>query len=163
MANFREIELTRGEVAIVNDGDYEHLAQWSWFCTPPNGTREHKYAARMSKGQGELILMHRQIMQPDDGKVVDHISGDGLDNRRENLRICSHKENIRAQQPQRRGTSKYRGVCWKTAREKWEAQIKVDGDNKYLGRYKDEEQAAKAYNKAAKKHFGEYAYLNPTE
>jgi len=117
----------------------------------------------MSKGQGELILMHRQIMQPDDGEVVDHISGDGLDNRRENLRICSHKENIRAQQPQRGGTSKYRGVCWKSAREKWEAQIKVDGDNKYLGRYKNEEQAAKAYNKAAKKHFGEYAYLNPTQ
>ena len=104
--------------------------------------------------------MHRLIMQAIDGQYVDHINGDGLDNRRENLRICTHAQNMQNQMPVRLGTSKYKGVSWDKVAKKWAAHINLDGKPKKLGRFVAEEDAAKAYDSAAIEHYGEYARPN---
>jgi hypothetical protein len=100
-------------------------------------------------------------MNPEYGFFVDHINGDTLDNRRENLRVCTRKENN--QNCNKRGTlpkSKYKGVVWVKKVGKWKAQIKSDKKTIYLGYFKDELLAAKAYNSAAILYFGEFARQN---
>lgn len=104
--------------------------------------------------------MHRAIMRTPQGKQIDHRNHDGLDNRRCNLRECSHIENMRNQLPQKTGTSRYKGVHWEKERGKWRAQIKHTCKQMRLGRYASEKDAAKAYDKKAKELFGEFAYLN---
>jgi len=102
--------------------------------------------------------MHREIMSPPQELVVDHINGDGLDNRKENLRVCTHAENIRNQKLNRLNTTGYKGVC--VNREKWISRIKVNGKLLYLGRYNTPEEAAQVYDEAARKYFGKFASLN---
>ena len=113
-------------------------------------------------GRGEtrkIWALHRDILGNPEGKVVDHINGNKLDNRKYNLRVCSIKENIRNSKP-KEGTSKYKGVHWDKSRNKWVSSIKVDREGKYLGRFNKEIDAAKAYDVAAEKYFGEFARLN---
>ena len=105
--------------------------------------------------------MHREIMEAKRGIIVDHINRNGLDNRKENLRFVSRSQN--AMNSEREGypyTSKYRGVCLGKRRKKWRAYICVGLKQKYLGYFYSEEEAAKAYDAAAKKYRGEYAFLN---
>lgn len=104
--------------------------------------------------------MHRYIMQPPRGFVVDHINGDKLDNRRENLRVCLQAHNTANQKPQQNRTSEYKGVTRDVSRGLWRAQIKYRGKVKFLGRYSDECDAALAYNRAAALLFGKYARPN---
>lgn len=105
--------------------------------------------------------MHRLIMNTPEGMLVDHINHDCLDNRKSNLRICTHAENARNKRPVI-GTSKYKGVYWDKTNKKWEAHIRKGKDVKYLGQFKCEKKAALAYNEKAKELFGEFAYLNTT-
>jgi hypothetical protein len=102
---------------------------------------------------------HRKVMGDPEGLVVDHINGDTHDCRKYNLRVCSVKENIRNSKPQG-GTSNYKGVSYDKSRDKWSASIKVDRKSIHLGRFSGEEDAAKAYDSAAKEYFGEFARLN---
>jgi len=104
--------------------------------------------------------MHRLIMDPPRGYVVDHINGDGLDNRRANLRLATHAQNGRNRRKIKKGISKYKGVSWEESTGKWRALIHVDRKKISLGCYKDEVTAAKVYDKAAKKYHGEFARLN---
>ncbi len=108
---------------------------------------------------GKNTAMHRFIMKPAEGLVVDHIDGNGLNNTRANLRICTYQQNI----CNRKGwgkDSKYKGVCWDIYNKKWRAQINFNRECRYLGVFEDEIEAAKEYDKHAKKLFGEFAYLN---
>jgi len=110
--------------------------------------------------------MHRLIMGlgsfQDDPVYVDHVDGNGLNNHRKNLRIVSHPQNL-ANTGSRGGTSKFKGVSWHAEKGRWGAGIMIDGRFKLLGRYDDEEQAALAYNLAAKEAWGEHAHLNQVD
>lgn len=155
----KRIPLTRGKFAIVDDEDYEWLMQWKWYASLNRGLW---YAARQEqKGVNpkySCILMHRELLKPPNGFEIDHHNNNSLDNRRFNLRICTHSNNLGNQKPQTGGSSKYKGVSWHKKNQKWRAQI---GKKRHsLGYFDNEIDAAKAYDKAAKELFGEFANVN---
>ena len=105
--------MTKGKVALVDDEDYEWLNKHSWYAQKNcSGWRAARRVRKNKNEWGTGLFMHREIMNPSDDMVVDHINHDGLDNRKENLRICSQQQNLMNMKP-RKGTSKYKGVCWK--------------------------------------------------
>ena len=155
-----EFDITGGSVMI--DDDNEWLMDYSWHVSGSG------YAIHYVNKQDEqfwqqpvktAIYMHRVVtgLARGDKRVADHINHNKLDNRRDNLRICSAKENLRNQESQR----KFKGVFYLKGRKKcWQALIVVDGVRHYLGNFYSEEEAARAYNAAAIELFGEFAYLN---
>ena len=147
----KEIELTQGKVAIVDDEDYEWLSRWKWYYG--NG-----YAVRHSTrflGR-KHIFMHREILGTPDGMETDHINRDCLDNRRENLRACNGSQNRMNTSIPITNKSGYKGVVWNASRKKWQAQIGINYRRKYLGLYNTASAASDAYNKAALELFGEF-------
>lgn len=147
----KKILLSQNKIALIDDGDFEEVNKHDWMY-------DGRYARTRIKGK-ELRL-HRLIMNPAKGLEVDHINGDSLDNRRMNLRLCSHKENLRNQRLNKANTSGFKGVCWVKNRAQWQASIRVDQRCRYLGSFSKIEEAAKAYNDAATKYFGEFARIN---
>ena len=95
--------------------------------------------------------------------ITDHRNGNGLDNRRANLRICTLSENRMSSRKREGCSSQYKGIAWDKYRQKWQAYINVDGKRQHLGRFEDEREAARAYDQAAKKRFGNFARLNLEE
>ena len=154
-AGAKLIPLTQGKLAIVDPEDYHRLNKYKWFAT--KGRRTY-YAAR--RAQGRQIWMHRQILKAPPHLVCDHIDHNGLNNRRLNLRPCTRRQNNFNQLPRRGGSSKYKGItrCKRTGT--FRARIWHNKKCIHLGRFKSETKAAKAYDKAAKKLFGKFAYLN---
>ena len=152
------IPLTKGQVAMVDDEDYSSLSQYAWQAYDNGNTW---YTTRVEvNGNGKLIkvYMHRQIMRASQGRQVDHIDHNGLNNQKANLRLCSCSENLRNMRP-RKGASEYKGVYREKSNGKWIAQIR-EGKGFALGTYSSEEDAARAYNIAAKERFGEFALYN---
>jgi hypothetical protein len=150
------IPLTQGKEAIVDDDDYEWLNQWKW-CFVKTG-----YAIRgKRRPERGIILMHREIMHTPNGMYTDHINGDKLCNLRCNLRICTASQNIANTNKLQNNTSGYKGVYFEKERNKWVAGIH-DKKNRHikLGRFKNKIDAAKAYDKAAREMFGEFAKTN---
>jgi len=150
------IPLTKGKFAKVDDEDFECLSQYRWFY------HHTGYAGRNIRIDGEhrTITMHRVIVRTPPGMDTDHINGDKLDNRRENLRICSHTENVRNQPVRSNNTSGYKGVSFYSRSRKWRANIYVGHMQRNLGYFVTPEEAAQAYDKAARILFGEFARLN---
>ena len=154
----KEIPLTQGQVALVDDDMYEYLMQWKWFA---NYDGWNWYAARNGpRPFQKKISMHRIIISSPDDMQVDHINRNGLDNRRENLRLCTNAQNSRNRGMQKHNTTGFNGVSWRKARRKYQARIIVNGKIFYLGHFTTAEEAAKAWDEAAVKHFGEFANLN---
>lgn len=155
----KEIQLTRGCVALVDDEDLEILSNYSWYCLR-GGYAAASVGGRKNK---RMIYMHRLILNLTDPKLqVDHINHNPLDNRKENLRVCSHNKNgknLKVRTSDNK-TSKYKGVYWDKSRNKWTSRIKVNYKGIFLGRFVLEQDAAVAYNQAAIKYFGDYACLN---
>ena len=150
----KEIELTQGKVAIVDYRDYEWLSHWGWFAIKPNTS--HTWYARRTGS----ISMHRQIMGYPRKLEIDHINGNGLDNRRENLRTCTRQESMQSR-PTTWAKSGFRGVYWiPQGRKNWRSLITVDSKTIYLGDFLTKEEAAFAYNDAAFEYFGEFARFN---
>ncbi len=149
------IPLTQGKYAFVDDKDYDELSQHKWYAYRGRNTF---YAAR--KVNGKHLLMHRKIVGALPGEDTDHCSGDGLDNREINLRICTNQENQFNQRGHKNRTSKYKGVSWEKRDRKWRPTIMHNGKQIYLGLFDNEEEAAEAYNEKAAKLFGDFASLN---
>jgi len=159
IGTYREIPLTQGKVAIVDPEDYEWLSQWNWYARFSKGAWYVLRAGPKVKGKCHSVYMHRVIMQTPDGMQTDHINGNGLDNRRENMRSCNCAQNQYNQQKQKRATSsRFKGVSWDG--RKYRAYIKVAGECISLGRFASEVQAALTYDEAARRYFGEFAYTN---
>jgi len=155
----KRILLNKGLSTIVDDKDYAELVQYNWHVIMIDRIQ---YAER--KEGKKNIRIHRQIMNPTKTNVVDHINGNGLDNRRSNLRICTPNQNrcnVHAKDSTK--TSIYLGVCWDKRDEIWKAQIQKNGKKINLGNYKAEREAAIAYNLAARVLFGKFANINKIE
>ncbi len=157
----KQILLTQGKVALVDDEDFEWLNQYKWRVEI--GART-SYAKRgvddPSKARRTTLAMHRLILGLTDSKTqVDHIDHNGLNNQRNNLRVVTKQQNA-FNMRSFRGTSKHKGVSFYKPGGKWVARIVVNYIPIHLGYFEDEKEAARAYNKASLEHFGEYAYLN---
>lgn len=162
VSDMRKIELTHGEFAIVDDENFEYLNKFKWYAI--RYYKHHCFYAVRRDG-GKTILMHREVMQTPKGMVTDHIDHNGLNNQKNNLRICSHADNIRNSAKSIIGTSKYKGVS-----------VKIVGKHKYYrGRiflngkevvrtfpytHDGEIMASKFYNEQAKIHYGNFANIN---
>lgn len=159
----KEITLTKGYVTIVDDEDYERLSIFNWQAIV--GHRGNVYAIRQQNGS---VPMHREVLglgkRGNSKLVVDHINGNSLDNRKENLRLCTHAENCRNRRGNHNKTG-YKGVYKSKNRRgewagKWVANICYEYKTIVIGKYNTEIEAALAYNEMAKKLFGQFARLN---
>ena len=156
------IPLANGGFTIVDAADYDDLMQYRWLLSR-NGKRF--YVRRFEKvntpegPKQKCIYMHRQIMNPPDGMDVDHRFGDGLDNRRENLRICTRTQNSQNAKKKTSSTQKHKGV-YKTHNGKFGARIYLNERKAHIGVFPTSELAARAYDQKAKELFGEFANLN---
>ena len=147
-------------VAVVDDADYDALCGYRWYLRD-NETDGLFYAVR-TEGR-TTVRMHRQILGLSNPKQrADHKNGNGLDNQRHNLRLANHFNNMGNSRKQHKHvtTSKYKGVVWDRSRFRWCARIALAGKSKYLGRFREEFDAATAYNFAAEAAFGEFARYN---
>jgi hypothetical protein len=153
----KEIQLTQGKVTQVSDHRFEYLNQWKWQAHKLY--RYNKWYATRNEN-GKEIRMHRVITNAPDGMDVDHIDNDGLNNQDENLRVCTHAQNLANQGTQKRNTSGYKGVAWHKGNKMWQANITLNGKPASVGYSKDIIEAAKMYDSAAEKYQGEFAVLN---
>ena len=164
---YRTIPLTQGQYALVDESDYEYLNQWKWFAQKDCRSGAF-YAVREAFSQRygirrrqRAIRMHRQIAGDPEGMVVDHLDHNTLNNQRHNLRIATHSENsFNVRKSNAIKSSQYKGVSWWAAKNRWRVMIMAKGKSKYIGRFRSEEDAARAYNEAAIKMHGEFACVN---
>jgi hypothetical protein len=155
----REILLTQNKVAVVDDEDFEYLSQFGWHARKDRHTF---YAARNIMQNGKRITqgMHRLIMDAPCDMEIDHINGNGLDNRRCNLRLCTTPQNKRNSRLRKDNKSGFKGVSWNKAAQKWVSQITHNGKVIYIGSFDNTVDAAIAYNEAALTLHGEFARIN---
>jgi hypothetical protein len=147
----RYIELTQGQVTMVSDRIYDYLMEWKWYAHQEGSTF---YAYR------KHISMHKVIIAAQTGEQVDHINGNGLDNRDENLRLCTHSQNFWNRGKLNTNMSGFKGVSWHKPSRQWQAGIQYNRQHIHLGYFDNPLDAAAAYNAAAIKYHGEFARLN---
>jgi len=151
------IELSNGLFTMIDDADFELVSSLKWYFNSQG------YAVR--RHEGSLQYMHRALLGLvlGDGIQVDHIDRDGLNNRRENLRICTHAQNMQNKGKNAKNKSGFKGVCHNKGRpinKPWRAKIKLNNKDHHLGYFNTKEQAALAYDDAARKLHGDFALLN---
>lgn len=160
----KEIKLTQGKFALVDDEDFDELNKFNWFYCRGYGFRN---SSRLN-GPTRLIPMHRVIMNTPKGMFTDHRDHNGLNNQKNNLRICNHAQNMANRRKQVNGiTSKFKGVVVLNSRsglnKSYRTYIEINGKKitkSFPFTHDGEIAAAKHYNELAKKHFGEFAHLN---
>jgi hypothetical protein len=160
---FRRIPLTRGRFAIVDVGDYERLSKYKWFAAKNGRSIYARRTVMPNDGRRSNcnIKMHRQILDIPEGKFVDHINHNGLDNRKANLRIVTKMQN-NWNRRKRLGiySSQYKGVTLLKRRGKWQSRIVYKDKEIFIGNFDDEASAARAYDAKAREVYGEFAALN---
>jgi hypothetical protein len=156
----KRIPLTQGKFALVDDADFERVNQFKW-CAHRIGNTWYATRSKKSKGERWLVLMHRFILGVTDRKVkVDHRDRDGLNNCRHNLREATHAENMHNSRRRVNNTTGYKGVYLNRRTGRYFAKLTVNRKQISSDGHKTPEDAARAYDKLAKKHHGEYAWLN---
>ena len=154
----RQILLTQGQIALIDDQDYELVSRYRWYAKWDKSTQGF-YAIRNTptvNGKRTTVRMHTFLM----GGATDHVNHDTLDNRRRNLRLATKSQNGANRRINRNNSSGYRGVHWDRRNKRWRASISHDGHRRSLGYFDDLKNAAQAYDNAARVLFGEFAYLN---
>ena len=157
---FRRIDLGQGEWTLLDEVDYYRFGNLKWSL---GGYKKNLYAVSGIKnkdGNFELVRLHRLIMNPPENLVVDHRNGDGLDNRRENLRLATKSQNLFNSRKRKNTSSQFIGVSFDKRSGLWVAYIGLCRKKIFLGYFKNEIDAAKAYDAAAKIYHGEFARLN---
>jgi hypothetical protein len=153
----KEIPLTKGKVALVDDEDFEELSKHKWFYCAIGYAVRNK--SKKIPGLVRCIYMHREIMNCPQEMIIDHVDHDTLNNQKSNLRICTYSQNLvnRLKYIRSEKSSNYKGVdyCNKSG-NKWRVRVW----NKHIGYYETELEAALVYDKIAKEIYGEFAYLN---
>jgi len=152
----KEIRLTQGKVALVDDVDFEEISKYKWY--PLNSQLNHVCAFTCIKNK--VNYMHRMIINAPIGTMVDHINGNPLDNQRANLRLCTNAQNQQNRKTKGKGKSDFRGLSFRKKWNTWEIHVRVNGRQTYIGSSKNEIEAAKLYDIAAIKFHGEYASTN---
>jgi len=154
-----EIKLDKEKVVVIDDDDFELIKNYKWYAYTDG--KGHWYALTSIKTEKGWrgMRMHRLIMKASPNEQVDHINHNGLDNRRENIRICTVSQNHQNRHITR-GKSLYKGVYWDKEKKKWRAHIWIDRKRQFLGYFKTAKEAAERYNKEASELFKEFACLN---
>lgn len=147
----KKIILSQKAYCLVDDDIFEKYGHLKWHMNTG-------YAKRTELGKA--LLLHRLILKAKKGECVDHIDRNKLNNQRNNLRLCSKGQNLMNKKPGVNNISGLKGVRWNKYDNRWTVQISIKSRNRYIGNFKDKDEAKKAYNKAARKHFGKFAYLN---
>jgi hypothetical protein len=162
---FRRIKLftdkdvdVKHRYAIVDPDDYRKLSQYNWQLYESES--KNYYAVRL-EGM-KIVRMHRVVINAPAGKIVDHRDGEGLNNTKQNLRLATASQNRCNSRPKKNNSSKFKGVGFDKCKGKWRAFIAYNRKYKHLGYFNNEEDAAKAYDEAAKIYHGEFARLNFT-
>ena len=147
-----------GSFFVIDTQDLPAVSQFTWFL----GKRGYPvaHASRKSSTPNKTFPLHRYLMNPEDGYDIDHITGDKMDNRRSNLRVCTHQENMFNQTLKSSNKTGFCGVSKNRRTGTYEAYLHINGSKKYLGMYSSAEEAARVRDEAAMLYYGEYARLN---
>lgn len=145
---------------LIDDEDFPFLFNKKWRVLKTQDGHLYVTTGRAGDYKG----LHRILLDVKDPNIlVDHINGNGLDNRRANLRLCNNMENQRNRIKKAKGSSKYKGVSWSKEKNLWKSYICIKRKTYHLGYFDDEIVAAKKYDEAAIKHFGQFARINKYE
>ncbi len=160
----REIELTRGKVALIDDADYPLLSAYHWAARQDHNGVWYARRTEHRQDKNVSVYMHRAILDVPHGMQVDHVNHNGLDNQRFNIRICTKVQNGANRLKASKYSSLYKGVSWSKSKNCWEARIGSGSVNpitrRHLGSFKSEIEAARAYDAAAREQWGEFALVN---
>lgn len=146
---------------IIDAEDYPRVARHLWRYNPkPQSATGHAERRYMAHGRLQIVALHRFLLDAPDDQEVDHINGDGLDNRKQNLRLVSHARNMMNRRLPKNNKSGYKGVRWCPGKKKWRAEISYGGKQYHLGYFCDPLDAATVYNEASLRFHGEYGRPN---
>ena len=155
----KTIPLTRGYFTKVDDEDYEKFASIRWQAMVDSRSKMVR-ASRKGGNPRTTIYLSREIMNAPKGKLVDHVNGNQLDNQKQNLRLCTHAENLQNRGPTKSNTSGFKGVCFDKNLKKWRAQIGFKMKRRYIGSFNTKKEAALAYDRFTRKLHGKFAKPN---
>lgn len=157
----KEIPLTQGKVALVDNEDFEYLNQWKWYYSK-HKDRKTGYATKSfrKEGKANTLSMHRLLLNASKEQMVDHINHNGLDNRKHNIRLCTPHESACNREKQINNSSGVKGVDYFDRLKKWRVRIQSNNKQFHIGVYPTKEMALLTYNEAALKHHGSFALIN---
>lgn len=155
-----EIPLRSGHVLIVDEDDLPLIEPYTWHVTTPRSMSIYARSWKRIGGKKICVLMHRLLLNAPRNVQVDHRDNNGLNNSRSNLRFCTNGQNAANRHNLTTNTSGYKGVTYHRQARRWQAAIKVDGRNHYLGLFREPELAALAYDRAAVEIHGDFAHIN---
>lgn len=152
----KEIKLTQGKIAIVDDEDFERINKIKWSASKYN---KNLFRA-IGKIKGKRVIMSRMIMNNPKGYLIDHIDRNALNNKKSNLRLCNHSQNAINSTKNKNNTSGFKGVWWNKNSEVWQSAIMHKNKRYRLGSFEKKIDAVNSYNNKAKQLFREFAYIN---